>query len=347
MSSFFRSIAPLALSFIAPGLGTAIGSALGAGATFAPIVGNAALGAGMGAATGGGLKGAAIGGITGGLAGGGGELLAGQAGLTGTAAKSFGGALAGGTSGALSGNGLEGALTGAVLGGAMPYVSQAIDGFVNPQTTIVNGKTVPLPQAKPLPPTAIGSLTTGSQPMKLGQLIGAGSDLLGYSQGQDDLEEMQRMYQQATQRAKAQMQPYSQAGQQALQNLQQPNMEALQNDPAYQFQLQQGREALERSLAAQGMGQSGAAMKQAQEYGQGLANQQYGQFFDRNFALANQGQQAATGLGSIIGQGASADAMARAAMINNRNQAMSNLFGTYDDERQILSGSLGQLLGRL
>ena len=46
------------------------------------------------------------------------------------------------------------------------------------------------------------------------------------------------------------------------------------NNPAYQFQLKQGQQALDRSSAARGMGYSGAQMKAAQEYGQGLASQQ-------------------------------------------------------------------------
>jgi hypothetical protein len=60
------SILPIALSMLAPGVGTAIGSALGAGATFAPIVGGAVLGGGMAGLTGGDvLKGAVMGGVGG------------------------------------------------------------------------------------------------------------------------------------------------------------------------------------------------------------------------------------------------------------------------------------------
>ena len=76
------------------------------------------------------------------------------------------------------------------------------------------------------------------------------------------------------------------------------------NNPAYQFQLKQGQQALDRSSAARGMGASGAQMKAAQEYGQGLASQQYdkeynrasgefGDYFNRLAGLAQGGQQAA------------------------------------------------------
>jgi len=53
------------------------------------------------------------------------------------------------------------------------------------------------------------------------------------------------------------------------------------NNPAYQFQLKQGQQALDRSSAARGMGYSGAQMKASQEYGQGLASQQYDKEYNR------------------------------------------------------------------
>jgi hypothetical protein len=340
VSKVVRKIAPIAsiaLPIAFPGLGTAIGAALGAGAAAAPIVGSAALGAGLGAASGGGLKGAALGGVTGGLAGGGGNLIAGSAGLTGTAQSALGSAIAGGVGGAASGGGLEGALLGAAVGGATPYVRNALA-----PTATMSSNGIPIPTTKPLQ-TQSANLTIGGQPVKLGSLLSAGSDIYGYMQGQNDLEDMQDMYRQAQQQAQAQLNPYAQAGQTALQNIQAPNMEALMNDPAYQFQLQQGNQNLDRSLAARGLGQSGAALKAAQEFGQGLANQTYQQYFDRQALLAGQGQNAAAGLGSIIGQGANANAAAQAAMINNRNQALSNLFRQEDDG--ILTGSLGRLIG--
>ena len=79
------------------------------------------------------------------------------------------------------------------------------------------------------------------------------------------------------------------------------------NNPAYQFQLKQGQQALDRSSAARGMGYSGAQMKAAQESGQGMASQQYdkeynrasgefGDYYNRLAGLAQGGQQATTSL---------------------------------------------------
>ena len=85
------------------------------------------------------------------------------------------------------------------------------------------------------------------------------------------------------------------------------------NNPAYQFQLKQGQQALDRSSAARGMGYSGAQMKAAQDYGQGMASQQYdkeynratsefGDYYNRLAGLAQGGQQAAGSMAQAGGQ---------------------------------------------
>lgn len=345
MSKTIKKIAPIAsiaLPIALPGIGTAIGGALGASGLGASILGNAALGAGLGAVSGGGVKGAGLGAVTGGLAGGGGTALAQGAGLSGVAAKTAGGALTGAVGGGAAG-GLKGAALGAGLGGGVGYLGAGgqVPGLGSMQEQLPD-----YVQGAPKPGTgALGALTqsTGSQPVKLGSLLNVGSDVLGYYQGQQDLEDIQDMYGQATQQAQGYLNPYTKAGAQAVQNLQAPDMEALMSDPGYQFQLQQGQQALDRSLASRGLGQSGAALKAAQQYGQGLANQTYNDYFNRQSQIANQGLGAGLGIGSIIGQGAGANAAAQVAMINNRNRLLSNLFGTNDEN--ILTGSLGRILG--
>lgn len=82
-----RVAAPLALSYFAPGIGTALGSSiLGAGAAGASTLGNALVGAGIGAATGGGLKGALTGAAFGGVSANLGSLGSGLQGATQTGA---------------------------------------------------------------------------------------------------------------------------------------------------------------------------------------------------------------------------------------------------------------------
>lgn len=55
-----------------------------------------------------------------------------------------------------------------------------------------------------------------------------------------------------------------------------------QADPGYQFRLKQGTEALENAAAARGSQLSGNQLKAITDYGQNLASQEYGRAFDRN-----------------------------------------------------------------
>lgn len=66
-----------------------------------------------------------------------------------------------------------------------------------------------------------------------------------------------------------------------------------QKSPGYDFQMQQGLEGLQSTAAARGGLYSGAAMQAAQTYGQGLANQEYGNFQNRLASLGQSGQAAA------------------------------------------------------
>jgi hypothetical protein len=52
-------------------------------------------------------------------------------------------------------------------------------------------------------------------------------------------------------------------------------------DPGYQFRLQQGQEALERSGAARGVTNTGGTLKDILDYGQQAASQEYGNVFGR------------------------------------------------------------------
>jgi hypothetical protein len=55
----------------------------------------------------------------------------------------------------------------------------------------------------------------------------------------------------------------------------------LPDDPSYQFRLNEGMKALERSAAARGAGQGGAAAKALTRYSQGVASTEYAAAFDR------------------------------------------------------------------
>lgn len=342
MSKIFKKALPVLGSIfgtlIAPGIGTAFGSTLGS-ATLGTI-GGALGGAAGGAASGGGLKGAALGAL-GGAAFGAAPALSSASGLTSTAAQAgLTGGIRGAALGGLSGGGLKGVALGAGLGGLGGYIGAGggVPGLGNLQGASLDQVTgVTGAQGPTLGSGVLGKLSGltnvtaagGAQPLKLGSLLSKGGDVLGYFQGQDDIDDIQNMLAQQSQLARNQFAPYSQAGQQALQRLQAPDLEALQNDPGYQFRLQQGNQALERSLAAQGLGNSGLALKAAQEYGQGLADQTYNDFYNRQMGLVNQGFGAASGLGSLYTNLGNAQAAAELARINQRNDLYSTLGGLF------------------
>jgi hypothetical protein len=67
-----------------------------------------------------------------------------------------------------------------------------------------------------------------------------------------------------------------------LSKLQQMTMgEFSPDDPSYKWRFEQGQQAVERSLAARGLLNSGNAAIELQQYGQGAASQEYAAQFDR------------------------------------------------------------------
>ena len=128
LKKFIKAVAPIALTFLAPGIGTAIGSALGASGAAATMLGGAVLGGGSAALTGGNIaQGALLGGLGGGLGGSVGSAAnnALGLGLGSTGQALLGSGLVGAASGALTG---QGALKGALQGVAGQYIGQAVGG---------------------------------------------------------------------------------------------------------------------------------------------------------------------------------------------------------------------------
>lgn len=67
----------------------------------------------------------------------------------------------------------------------------------------------------------------------------------------------------------------------------------LENTPGYQFTLQQGLKGTNNALAAQGLGLSGAQAKGLSQYTTGLANQTYGDQYNRALSTFNTNYQVA------------------------------------------------------
>jgi hypothetical protein len=146
--------------------------------------------------------------------------------------------------------------------------------------------------------------------------------------------------------AQAAEQPYNTVGQGAVNTLaglygingtgagtgapSQASLNAFTQSPDYAFALQQGNQALQRSAAAGGTLISGGQLKAAQEFGQGLASQQYGNYYNRLLSLSQLGQSAATGIsnaalnaGSQIGNSIQAGGQATASGIVGSANAIS------------------------
>jgi hypothetical protein len=147
--------------------------------------------------------------------------------------------------------------------------------------------------------------------------------------------------------------PYADVGQQSLTQLSnlyglngqeaaQTAMQGFETSPGYQFRLDQGVQALDRSAAASGSLYSGRQGKALTEYGQGVGSQEYGNYISGLSGLMSQGYQGAQGLsGVVLGQG---DAiMGNAAnRANIRSGGMSAALG---QNTQIGQAEAGGVLG--
>ena len=69
--------------------------------------------------------------------------------------------------------------------------------------------------------------------------------------------------------------------------------DGFQATPGYEFAFNEGQRAIEGSAAAGGNLRSGATMKALNDYGQGMANQEYGNHLSRLGSFAQMGQAAA------------------------------------------------------
>lgn len=113
----------------------------------------------------------------------------------------------------------------------------------------------------------------------------------------------------------------------------------LTKDPGYQFRLEQGQRGLDRKAAAGGNYFSGNALKEAQQFGQGLADTTYGDAYNRDLqrqqnlynilsGQQNQGRAAATNYGGYASDIGQYQAQGEIQKMNNKNQMINSLFGS-------------------
>ncbi len=159
-------------------------------------------------------------------------------------------------------------------------------------------------------------------------------------QAQNSLQLQQQMHNQTV----AGLQPYNDAGRNALSTMQQlngGNYSSFTQSPDYQFALDQGTKAMDASAAAKGTLFSGGYGRQMQQFGQGLASQQYNQYYNHLQGIASQGESAAanvgynnmgyanaaTGINTNNGQAQAMGTLGQAGAWNNSLNQLSSLFG--------------------
>ncbi len=108
-------------------------------------------------------------------------------------------------------------------------------------------------------------------------------------------------------------------------------MTALSNTPGFQFTNYWGQQGVQNSMAARGLGSSGAALKAAGNYATGLASQNYQNILGDYASAAGLGENAAAGLGNAAtatGQGIAGTLQnagaASAAGINSMGAGINN-----------------------
>lgn len=164
--------------------------------------------------------------------------------------------------------------------------------------------------------------------------------------------EANQLYRQNYAQTQKEYAPYQQGGQSAFEALLksyglgqgqngQADYSGFYNSPDYQFAMQQGGQALDRSAAARGRLYSGAQMQAQQKFGQGLATQYLsnyrnglGNISDTGLNATNALSNYRMGYGNQLGQGitnlgdiAAAEYLGTYAVNSRHNSDMQNIHG--------------------
>lgn len=213
----------------------------------------------------------------------------------------------------------------------MSMLSQSAvnDGLANPAT---GGMTA---AATAAPTAAAGGSGMGGVGSLLSGVSGlANARTLNNAEGQ--LKSQQELNQQ-------QISPYLATGNTATSNLNgllNPGTSAasLASTPGYQFELQQGNNALNNQMAASGMTGSGSALKAAQQFGQGLAGTTYQNAVNNNYQAAGQGLGA---VGSNAGYNTALGQIGAAGSIGQNNNLLAALAGLMGQKSNGLNSFIG------
>ncbi len=124
-----------------------------------------------------------------------------------------------------------------------------------------------------------------------------------------------------------------------------PDYSAFYQSPGYQFRMDEGTRAVERSAAAKGKLMSGGLLRELTRYGQGVASGEFNAYADRLASMAGIGQSATQSTGALgsaaagqygqtsyaLGESIMAGGQARAAgTIGGSNAMMRGYEGVID-----------------
>lgn len=144
------------------------------------------------------------------------------------------------------------------------------------------------------------------------------------------------------------IQPYLGAGTDALSQLQALNAgdySGFNESPDYRFAYDQGLQALDRSAAAGGALYSGGADADRIAFGQGLASQQYNNYYNKISDLARLGQNSAVGAGSLGQSSANAISGLYGQMGQNNANAAIGSANAWSNGIAGIAGAIGQYAG--
>lgn len=208
--------------------------------------------------------------------------------------------------------------------------------------------------------TALNSATSGVNPVASNQylspLLSAGLGYNANSNAADALRKQQEANLKVLANARNEATGALTQQQQANLGLLQPYSNGfsftpgdLTQDPGYQFQLTEGNKAADRANLARGNYFSGEALREAQQFGQGLADNTYSAAFNRALQGRNAGLQGAlaqVGVNSNYGQNLANQAINYGNSVTGVNTDIGNIDANRSvNNSNLLSGALANLLG--
>lgn len=183
----------------------------------------------------------------------------------------------------------------------------------------------------------------------IGAVVGAGASLLGASkaskaqrQAADQAAATERMGIEEQRRqydlTRSDYAPYREAGYGALTDIvsgvddgslvNAPDPGAFREDPGYRFSFDEGMRAAMRGAAASGSIGSGGTLKALTRYGQGMADQQYGTWYDRQRQVQGDKFNRLAAIAGIGQTATNATAQAGANAAGNIQQGLSGIANT-------------------